>query len=95
MKKTTLLALACAFGISFAAQAQEASQEVQYVEDPAQGYLFNRFKDNWFITGEAGANIYFSHGDSERKLGNRFAPTAGLYVGKWFSPIIGLRVGAS
>ena len=95
MKKTTLLALACAFGISFAAQAQEATQEVQYVEDPAQGYLFNRFKDNWFITGEAGANIYFSHGDSERKLGNRFAPTAGLYVGKWFSPIIGLRVGAS
>ena len=95
MKKATLLALACAFGMSFAAQAQEATQEVQYVEDPSQGYLFNRFKDNWFITGEAGANIYFSHGDSQRKLGNRFAPTAGLYVGKWFSPIIGLRVGAS
>ena len=79
MKKTTLLALACAFGISFAAQAQEATQEVQYVEDPAQGYLFNRFKDNWFITGEAGANIYFSHGDSERKLGTRFEALVDLF----------------
>ncbi len=95
MKKATLLALACAFSMSFAAQAQEAAQEVQYVEDPSQGYLFNQFKDNWFITGEAGANIYFSHGDSERKLGNRIAPAAGLYVGKWFSPLIGVRLGAN
>lgn len=94
MKKATLLALACAFSMSFAAQAQQ-TQEVQYVEDPSQGYLFNKFSDNWFITGEAGANIYFSHGDSERHLGNRFAPAAGLYVGKWFSPIIGLRLGGS
>lgn len=96
MKKATLLAIACAGLFSASAWAQEAAQqEITYVEDPAQGYLFNRFKDNWFITAEGGANIYFSHGDSDRKTWDRFAPAAGLYVGKWFSPIIALRVGAN
>ena len=46
--------------------AQEAAQEVTYVEDPSQGYLFNRMKDNWFITAEGGAGIYFSPNDSKR-----------------------------
>ena len=95
MKKGTLLALACAFfmGSSAYAQSEDASQEVTYVEDATQGYLFNRFKDNWFITAEGGANIYFSRYDKARSAWDRFAPAAGLYVGKWFSPIIGLRAG--
>lgn len=95
MKKTTLLAFAFAAVSALGVCAQDApAQEVQYVEDPSQGYLFNRFKDNWFITAEGGVNMYFSHGDSERNTSDRFAPAAGLYVGKWFSPIIGARVGA-
>lgn len=96
MKKITLLALAmtCVAGGQSLMAQETAQQEVTYVEDPSQGYLFNRFKDNWFITGEGGANIYFSHGDSERYTKDRFAPAAGLYIGKWFSPIIGVRVGA-
>lgn len=92
MKKTTLIALAAAMLMSTTAVAQEA-QEVTYVEDPSQGYLFNSFKDNWFITAEGGAGVYFSHGDKERPLRDRFSPAAGLYVGKWFSPIIALRGG--
>ena len=32
---------------------------------------------------------------SDRKTWDRFAPAAGLYVGKWFSPIIALRIGAN
>ncbi len=94
MKKNTLLAIALAFVSAGTLMAQDAPQEVTYVEDPSQGYLFNRFKDNWFITGEGGANIYFSHGDSERNTADRFAPNAGIYIGKWFSPIIGARLGA-
>lgn len=93
MRKSTLLALALAFVSGGSLMAQDAPQEVTYVEDPSQGYLFNRFKDNWFITAEGGANIYFSHGDSERHTADRFAPNAGIYIGKWFSPIIGARVG--
>ncbi len=93
MKRITLLSFVCALFLGQTALAQ--SNEVTYVEDPAQGYLFNQFKDNWFITAEGGANIHFSHGDSERDILDRFDPAASIYVGKWFSPVIGLRGGIS
>ena len=94
MKKATLLAMAAALFMGATAVAQE-TQEVTYVSDPSQGYLFNRFKDNWFITGEGGVGIYFSHGDSSRKLMDRWSPAASIYIGKWFSPLIGVRLGAN
>ena len=75
------------------AVAQNA-QEVTYVEDPAQGYLFNKFSDNWFIQGEGGVSVGFTDDDSHRPFGDRFAPAASLYVGKWFSPLLGIRGGA-
>ncbi len=93
MNKRTILALACAAMLCQGASAQ--SKEVTYTEDPGQGYLMNRFKDNWFITGEGGADIYFSRTDNHRYKWDRFAPAASIYVGKWFSPIIGLRAGIS
>ena len=37
----------------------------------------------------------FSKFDSEEGLGKRIAPAASIYVGKWFSPIIGLRLGGN
>ena len=54
MKKSLLLAFGCAM-LAGTAVAQNA-QEVTYVEDPAQGYLFNKFSDNWFIQGEGGVS---------------------------------------
>lgn len=94
MKKATFLAMACALfmGQSMLAQGQ---QEIKYTEDPAQGYIFNSFKDNWFISAEGGANIHFSRFDKERSTSDRFSPAAGIYVGKWFSPVIGLRFGGN
>ena len=94
MNKSSILGLVCALCLGQSAFAQ-SNQEVQYVEDPAQGYTFNRFQDNWFISAEGGANILFSHLDSKRNLADRFAPNAGIWVGKWFSPIIGLRAGVN
>jgi outer membrane protein OmpA-like peptidoglycan-associated protein len=93
MKKSAFLAAVCALFIGSSAVAQ--NQEVTYVEDPTQGYLLNDFKSNWFITGEVGASVYMSPLDQHRALKDRFTPTAGLYVGKWFSPIIGARIGAN
>lgn len=86
--------MACALfmGQSMLAQGQ---QEIKYTEDPAQGYIFNSFKDNWFISAEGGVNMYFSRFDKERATKDRFSPAAGIYVGKWFSPVIGLRFGAN
>jgi len=94
MIKRSILGLACAMFLGVSAFAQN-SQEVVTTPDPSQGYLLNRFADNWFITGEGGASLLMSQFDQHRKLSDRFAPAASVYVGKWFSPIIGLRIGAN
>ncbi|MCM1163696.1 MAG: OmpA family protein [Muribaculaceae bacterium] len=94
MKKSILLGLVAALFMGQSAMAQSA-QEISYVEDPAQGYLFNSFSDNWFVSVEGGMNYYFKHDNSERKFFDRFSPNAGIWVGKWFSPILGARVGAN
>ncbi|MDE6109424.1 MAG: OmpA family protein, partial [Muribaculaceae bacterium] len=76
--------------------AQEVvAEEVVVVEDATQGVLLNSFNSNWFITVDGGAGVYFSEFDSERKLGDRFAPAADLFIGKWFSPVVAVRGGAS
>lgn len=89
MKKITLLAFACA--MFFAPMAN--AQEVTYVEDPAQGYIFNRFQDNWFVEAEGGAGVMLSTWDRVGKFKERLGWKAQLAVGKWFSPVIGLRIG--
>lgn len=91
MKRSLLFALGCAM-VAGTASAQNAS-EVTYVEDPAQGYIFNKFSDNWFIQAEGGVSVGFSTHDSELDFTDRIAPAASLYVGKWFSPLLGLRGG--
>ncbi len=95
MKKATFFACACALLMGQSLMAQNNAQEVTYVEDPTQGVLVNKFSNNWFITVDGGAGVYFSSFDDHRKFTDRFAPAAAIYVGKWFSPIIGLRLGAS
>lgn len=95
MKKATFFACACALLMGQSLMAQESAQEVTYVEDASQGVLLNKFNNNWFITLDGGAGIYFSDFDSHRKTTDRFAPAADIYVGKWFSPVLALRVGAS
>jgi len=95
MKKAFLLAIACVLGMGQSLFAQETAQDVTFVPDETQGYLLNRFKDNWFVSAEAGAGVLFSKHDGEQKFLNRIAPAGSIYVGKWFSPIIGLRLGVN
>lgn len=92
MRKSTILGLVAALFMGQSALAQ-SNQEVSYVEDPSQGYIFNSFSDNWFVSVEGGMNYYYRHNNSERSFFNRFSPNAGFWVGKWFSPIVGLRGG--
>ncbi len=89
MKKITLLACACALFLAPVVNAQE----VQYVEDPAQGYIFNRMQDNWFVQAEGGVGVMMSYKDAQMKFGKRIAPKANLFIGKWFSPLLGFRIG--
>lgn len=92
MKKAALIALACAsvFG-AFKANAQEVS----YVEDCSQGLLINKMPANWFITGQGGANVFFSNHDTEAKFSDRIGTSAAIYVGKWFTPVWGFRFGVN
>ena len=90
MKKFALLALLC---VSFLVPSLTSAQEVTYVEDPSQGYLFNRMRDNWFITADGGIGMMMSPYDKHEKFGHRLGAKADLFVGKWFSPLLGLRAG--
>ncbi len=90
MKKFALLVIVCA---SYLLPMLTSAQEVTYVEDPSQGYLFNRMRDNWFITADGGVGIMMSPYDKHEHFGHRIGAKADLFVGKWFSPILGLRGG--
>ena len=68
MKKITLMALACAM---FMVPSVASAQEVTYVEDPAQGYTFNRFQDNWFVGAMGGAGIMMSKWDRQVDFGKK------------------------
>ncbi|MBD5321155.1 MAG: OmpA family protein [Bacteroides sp.] len=94
MKKSILLGFVAALFMGQSAMAQSA-QEIVYVEDPSQGYTFNSFSSNWFVSAEGGMNYYFDRDNSQRDFMDRFSPNAGIWVGKWFSPIVGLRAGAN
>ncbi|MGM9803968.1 MAG: OmpA family protein [Muribaculaceae bacterium] len=90
MKKIALIVALCAIMVP-----SIKAQEVTYVEDPSQGYLLNSFKDNWFIHGELGAGVLMSPNDkSVDKFSNRIGYSFNLSVGKWFSPVVGIRGGA-
>lgn len=93
MKKITLLAVLCATLFGLDAYAQD--NQPKLVEQPQQGYLFNRFKDNWFITAEGGVGFWTAPNTIHRNVMDRWSPAAGLYVGKRFSPLIATRIGVN
>ena len=90
MKKFTLFLLLC---VTCLLPSVTSAQEVTYVEDPSQGYLFNRMRDNWFITADGGVGLMMSSYDKHEKFGHRIGAKADLFIGKWFSPLLGLRGG--
>ena len=90
MKKIALLAI---LFVSYLIPCTSTAQEVTYVEDPSQGYLFNRMKDNWFIQADGGVGLMMSSYDKHEHFGHRLGAKADFFVGKWFSPLLGLRAG--
>lgn len=71
-----------------AAPGEEAKTE------SSQQIVLNNFKDNWAISLEGGADFGLGRFDSHASFGQRIAPVFGLNAEKWFSPVIGLRLGA-
>src|SRR5690606_12420634 len=51
----------------------------------------NRFFDNWFIGAGYGAQFFYGDHNKQMKFGDRLTPAYEFYVGKWFTPGIGVR----
>lgn len=80
--------------ISVCAVAQENNNrdaEGKVVRGP---YETNRFFDNIFIQGGAGASVYLG-GQNGGSFGNRIRPVFDLGVGKWMTPSTGVRLQAN
>ncbi len=57
--------------------------------------ITNQFKSNWFIGAGAGPQIFFGDHNKQMSFGDRLTPGLELYIGKWFTPGIGIRVAAN
>ena len=87
-----------AFSLAPALRAQQTTDSVYTVEvKDADKYRVetNRFGANWFVGIGAGAQMYFGDHDKQMRLGDRITPNFEAYFGKWFTPGIGVRIGAN
>ena len=75
-----VLIVSCISGVSTA-------QQVEYKSDDFQG--------QWFIGMGIGPRIYFADHARQLDFMDRLSLGADLYVGKWFIPFVGARIGAS
>jgi hypothetical protein len=58
-------------------------------------WIANSPRDNWFISLNGGAAILSSEETRYMDLKDQIKPTVGLAIGKWFSPVWGLRLSAT
>ncbi len=80
-----------AIGIAASAQTPDVEETVVYDENPHR-VITNTFWNNWFVSVGGGAQLYF--GDSDRSgVDGRIAPSFDVAVGKWFTPVVGARLG--
>ncbi|MBD5213948.1 MAG: OmpA family protein [Bacteroidales bacterium] len=88
--KKSFFAIACALFLGQSMVAQNENVAV-LVEDPSQGVLENRFRDNWFLGIEGGVSALNNREGHNVDFKDRIAPDVQLSVGKWFSPKWGVR----
>ncbi len=94
MIKKTLIALV-ALGSLSTAYAQD--KEAQRAEDRAKmfrGVITNKFSSNWEVGASVGTQIYFGDHDKQMRFIDRLGLNLGVKAGKWFTPGIGVRIGA-
>ena len=93
MKKViSMMAVAGLFSVS-AMQAQ-VTEVVEIDEIPVSKYSVqtNSFWDNWFISVNAGAQFSYLYPESSQKFKDRITFSGLAYVGKWFTPGMGMRL---
>ncbi|OJU49317.1 MAG: hypothetical protein BGN96_11015 [Bacteroidales bacterium 45-6] len=85
--------LGALFLAAIGAKSQNATTTM--VEDSTNRYKVqtNKFFDNWFISAGIGGQVYLGKFDAQESLSKRITPTFNGYLGKWFTPGLGLRFG--
>ena len=54
----------------------------------------NRFKDNWFIGMGIGSSTFYGNYCTSANMGERTSFAVDIHAGKWFTPVMGLRLNA-
>ena len=76
------------------ASAQNVTEETVSEEiTNSRRYEVGTFNDNWSIGIGGGANVYLGEHDRQMKFGDRLSPNLDVYVTKWFTPVVGMRIG--
>ena len=58
-------------------------------------WVANKPNSNWFFSLEGGVAHLFSEGYAKYPMEDNIKPTVGFSLGKWFSPVWGLRINAT
>ena len=83
------IAVAAMLSVSFSASAQENANRDENGKIVRGAYETNGFWSNWFIGLGGGVNTYWDKGQEGLNIG-----IAGEgFVGKWFTPCVGTRIG--
>lgn len=67
------------------------SETVEYNNNESNIETKN-FWNNCFVSVGAGPQVYFGDHDRQRKFGERISPALDIALGKWFTPVIGVRL---
>lgn len=60
--------------------------------DSTKIVLNHEFSRNWFVSIGGGAQMYFGEYNKQMDFTDRLTPALDIAVGKWFTPVIGLRL---
>lgn len=96
--KNFIILLLFALGIAGIANAQDLPLKRDTtitVSTDRYRVIANDFGSNWILGAGTGAQIYLGDHDKQAKIGERLTPHFSTYLGKWFSPGLGIRAGAS
>lgn len=90
--------VALVFGAMGMAAAQETvANEDASVKDHKAIHAdeYSLFRGDFFVGIGGGPSVYFGEHDRQMKFHHRMAPAMDVYVGKWLTPSIGVRVAYS
>lgn len=95
MKKVLMTAALAVMGIVCYADdvtnPGDFTDEVYYNDSKGYSVQTNGFFKNWFFSVGAGAQTIFGDHDKQIGWGNRITPAFDVALGKWFTPVIGVR----